>query len=258
MRRSWKFVVSFVSLSVLLSIGACATMPHANMNLAETGSECVVLLHGLNRSYRAMRPMAEALHDAGFTTANVDYPSQSGAIADLAPLAVDTGLQQCRDSGATRIHFVTHSIGGILLRYAHDQAPIPDLGRVVMLAPPNHGSEAIDKTRNWPGAELIAGEAGLQLGTDADSIPAGLGPVDFELGVIAGIGTINPIMSSMLPDPNDGKVSVASTKITGMDDFLVVDDSHHYITSSKRVITNTRSFLETGAFIGSVGTAEIR
>jgi hypothetical protein len=195
--------------------------------------------------------MAEALTDAGFTTANVDYPSQAGSVEHLALLAVDIGLQECRDSGASRIHFVTHSIGGILLRYAHDQSPIPDLGRVVMLAPPNQGSEMVDRTRNWLGAELIAGEAGLQLGTDVASIPSKLGPVDFELGVIAGTGTTNPIFSAMLPDPNDGKVSVASTRVTGMDDFLVVEKSHRYIMSNKVVIANTRSFLKTGTFIDS-------
>lgn len=246
-----------LALTLLLSVSACVTTPQTKMSQAVEGSECVVLLHGLNRSWRAMRPMADALHAAGFTTANVDYPSQAGSVEHLVPLAVDTGLQQCRDSGATRIHFVTHSIGGILLRYAQQQEPIPDLGRVVMLAPPNNGSEAVDKTRNWLGAELFAGKAGLQLGTDPNSIPSQLGPANFELGIIAGTGTVNPIMSSMLPNPNDGKVSVASTKISGMDDFLIVDNSHHYITSSKRVIANTRSFLQTGEFIGSHRAAAI-
>lgn len=199
-----------------------------------------------------MQPIAEALREAGFTTANVDYPSQSGSVEVLAPLAVNTGLRECRQAGADRIHFVTHSIAGVLLRYAHEQSPIPDLGRVVMLAPPNQGSEVIDITRTWPTSAIFAGEAGLQMGTDEDSIPASLGPVDFELGIVAGTGTINPVFSFMLPDPDDGKVSVASTRVDGMDDFLVVGDSHHYITSSKIVIRNTEAFLRTGAFIDSM------
>jgi len=193
--------------------------------------------------------MAKVLQEAGFTTVNVDYPSQSGSIEVIAPIAVGLGLDRCRETGATRIHFVTHSLGGILLRYQNKHAPIPDLGRVVMLAPPNQGSELIDKTRDWPGFEILTGDAGAQLGTDAASMPALLGSVDFELGVIAGTGTINIFASAMLPDEDDGKVSVASTRIDGMDDFLVVGSSHHYIMRSDVVFRNTVSFLRNGKFL---------
>ncbi len=248
----WELILrACVAVSVALSLAACATTTQVAVSHAADSEECVVLLHGLNRSWKAMRPMADALFEAGFTTVNVDYPSHSGSIADLVPVSVRSGVQECRNLGATRIHFVTHSLGGILVRYAHNESPITDIGRVVMLAPPSSGSEMIDITRDWPGAEIFSGEAGLQLGTDAESIPSQLGPVDFELGVIAGIGTINPFMSAMLPKPNDGKVSVLSTVVDGMIDFLVVDTSHHYITEDKMVIENTRSFLMTGAFVGA-------
>ena len=239
--------LSVIILSCLLS--ACATAPRTEVVTTGSSSECVVLLHGLNRSWRAMRPMAEALQAAGFTTANVDYPSQGGSIEDIAPLAVGEGLSKCRETGATQIHFVTHSLGGILLRYQNKHASIPDLGRVVMLGPPNQGSEIIDKTRDWPGFEMLSGDAGAQLGTDADSMPSRLGPVDFELGVIAGTGTINLFTSAMLPNPDDGKVSVASTRIGGMDDFLIVGNSHRYLTRSKVVFRNTESFLRNGEFL---------
>ncbi|MDA0705561.1 MAG: alpha/beta fold hydrolase [Proteobacteria bacterium] len=236
---------------LLVSLEACVTAPRTAFAQAPGAADCVVLIHGLNRSWRAMQPMAEALREAGFSTVNVDYPSQAGSIEILAPMAVDTGLADCREAGADRIHFVTHSIGGILLRYAHQASPIPELGRVVMLAPPNQGSEVIDITRNWPTTEIFAGEAGLQLGTDPDSIPRQLGPIDFELGVIAGTGSVNFFMSAMLPEPNDGKVSVASTRIDGMTDFLIVDNSHHFITESDVVIHNTSYFLKHGIFAES-------
>jgi hypothetical protein len=197
-----------------------------------------------------MQPMAKALQAEGYATVNVDYPSRSGPIEDLVALSVQPGLAQCRQTGATTLHFVTHSLGGILLRFAQSTSPIPDLGRVVMLAPPNQGSEIMDKAGDWPGAILVGGEAGLQLGTGGEnSIPARLGPVDFELGVIAGTGTINFFMSAMLPDPDDGKVSVASTRVRGMKDFMIVDDSHHSIVSDPAVIANARAFLRTGTFL---------
>ena len=257
MNRRLLPVFTVVIVLVLVSLEACVTTPRTAVARADDTSECVVLLHGLNRSWRAMQPMAEALREAGFTTANVDYPSQGGTVEVLAPMAVDAGLNECRRAGAKRIHFVTHSIGGILLRYAHEQQPIPDLGRVVMLAPPNQGSEVIDVTRNWPTTGIFAGEAGMQLGTDDDSIPAQLGPVDFELGVIAGTRTMNPVMSAMLPNPDDGKVSVANTKVEGMDDFLVVRNNHHYIINSAIVMRNTAAFLRSGSFEDSADSTEI-
>jgi pimeloyl-ACP methyl ester carboxylesterase len=193
-----------MACALLLSAGliaSCASAPRTQVVSVAESTDCVVLLHGLNRSWRMMRPLAEALQEAGFTTANVDYPSQAGPIEEIAPLAVGTGLTACRALGARRIHFVTHSIGGILLRYENERAPISDLGRVVMLGPPNQGSEVIDITKDWPGVAAFGGAAGLQLGTDETSIPSQLGPVDFELGVIAGTGTINFWMSAMLPSP---------------------------------------------------------
>ncbi len=230
-------------------VGACVTVPRTEVVTALVTDECVVLLHGLTRSWRAMRPMARALQEAGFSTANVDYPSTSDSIEAIAPLAVGTGLSECRATGASVIHFVTHSLGSILIRYENEHAPIPDLGRVVMLGPPNQGSEIVDKTRNWPGFGILSGEAGAQLGTDEDSVPSQLGPVDFELGVIAGTRTFNIITSAFLPNPDDGKVTVESTKVAGMKDFLIVEHSHHTMIRMDLVIRNTIAFLRTGVFL---------
>jgi len=241
-----------VLAAALAVLGACATTPRTRLVTNTESRDCVVLLHGLNRSYRAMSKMARGLQEEGYTTANVDYPSQAATVEELAPMAINEGLEKCREAEAEQIHFVTHSIGGILLRYAHNESPIAELGRVVMLAPPNQGSELVDRTKNWPGAELISGKAGLQLGTDEDSIPAKLGPVDFELGVVAGTGTIS-FFSAMLPNPDDGKVSVERTKVEGMKDFLIVKNSHHYIMTSDKVIENTKQFLQTGWFQDSAG-----
>ncbi len=248
MKRLGRTITSIIVLGVTLLVG-CVTEPETRVVAASDNNECVVLLHGLNRSWRAMRPMAEALQDAGYATANVDYPSQLGRIEELAPNAISLGVSACRETGADKVHFVTHSLGGILLRYENERAPIGDLGRVVMLGPPNQGSELVDRTKNWPGIEALSGPAGNQLGTSADSIPSSLGPVDFELGVIAGTGTINVLASAMLPDSDDGKVSLASTQVDGMNDFLVVDNSHRYLTRSKIAVRNTESFLRDGHFL---------
>lgn len=243
----WRVIVLTPLIAALLA--ACATTIRTDTVARYQSTECVVLLHGLNRSWRSMDKMATSLQHDGFSTANIDYPSSTKTIEELAPEVVNTGLAQCRTTGATTVHFVTHSLGGILLRYEHRQHPIPDLGRVVMLGPPNQGSEVVDITKNWPGVEIISGEAGLQLGTDDDSIPAQLGPVDFELGIIAGTGTINPFMSAMLPEEDDGKVTVERTQVDGMVDFKIVSNSHSLMMRSDDVIADTSRFLRTGSFL---------
>lgn len=239
-----------VALTTLALTAGCATTGNVDLTPAAADAECVVLLHGLNGNKWQMRRYASALEADGYSVANVGYPSRSAPIEDLIPVSVDAGLEQCRHAGARRVHFVTHSLGGILLRYAQEQSPIPDLGRVVMLAPPNKGSEIVDVTGRWPGARLLAGPAAMQLGTRGEkSIPARLGPVDFELGVIAGYGAIDPLSSAMLPNPDDGKVTVASTRVEGMRDFMTLARSHRGLRYSDEAIENTRYFLRTGRFV---------
>jgi len=240
-----------IVVGLIATLSSCATITRTEFVTSDRTSECVVLLHGLNRSWRAMDKMAEALQAEGFSTANVDYPSQQGRVEGLAPVAVNSGLDQCRLNGADKIHFVTHSMGGILLRYAHGIDPIPELGRVVMLGPPNQGSEVIDRTREWAITRTFSGEAGMQLGTDPDDIPAKLDPIDFELGIVAGTGTINPFMSAVLPEEDDGKVTVERTKVDGMSDFMIVGNSHATLMKSNIVIENTVAFLQNGQFLES-------
>ena len=162
--------------------------------------ECVIFLHGMARTASSMESAAETFKTRGYAVSNLDYPSRYHQIEELAPLAVEAGLADCPAESA--IHFVTHSLGGILVRYYLETNSIPNLGRVVMLAPPNKGSHVVDNYRSIPGFEMLNGPAGLQLGTDAQSIPSQLGPVDYEVGVIAGTETFNPILSQFLPNPS--------------------------------------------------------
>lgn len=220
-----------------------------------SATECVVLLHGLARSSMSLNRMQKALEDDGYVTANIDYPSRDHEIAELAEIAVNDGLSSCReDAEVDRIHFVTHSLGGILVRqYLHTNS-INELGRVVMLGPPNQGSAAADELEFVPGFDWINGPAGQQLGKGEDSVPLSLGPVDFELGVIAGNRTIDPVTSAVLENPDDGRVSVEDTKVEGMDDFVVVEHSHAFMMRMQLPIELTKQFLRTGSFTETVDT----
>lgn len=214
-------------------------------------SECVVLLHGLIRSASSMERMQDALIDEGFETMNVDYPSRAYPIDELAPLAVEAGLAGCRaNHNVDRVHFVTHSLGGILVRHYLSENEITDLGRVVMLAPPNQGTVAADKLRGVPGFDWMNGPAGRQLGKGEDSVPLQLGPANFEVGVIAGNRSIDPLTSAVLPNPDDGRVSVEDTELEGMSDHVVVDHSHAFIMRMRKTIDLTIRFLRVGQFAG--------
>lgn len=224
----------------LLSLMSACLVP------TQASADCVVLLHGLLRSSAAMDKLAEAFADHEYQVANVDYPSRQKTIEELAPLAVEAGIDKC--AGEQPVHFVGHSLGGILVRYYLAENQLPALGRVVMLGSPNHGSEVIDSLGGFPGFRKLNGPAAAQLGTDENSIPLRLGPVDYEVGIIAGTRTINVILSQYLPNPDDGKVSVESAKVEGMTDFLAVPHSHPFIMKNDLVITQTIHFIEHGEF----------
>jgi len=214
-----------------------------------SAAECVVLLHGLARRATSLNTMEAALQEEGYQTANIDYPSRDFEIAELADIAVEEGLAACRaGDDVEKIHFVTHSLGGILVRQYLSTDSIDRLGRVVMLGPPNQGSVAADDLDGVPGFDWINGPAGRQLGKGENSVPLSLGPANFELGIIAGNRTIDPITSAILDNPDDGRVSVADTQLEGMDDFVVVEHSHAFMMQMQRPIELTILFLKTGRF----------
>ncbi len=216
--------------------------------MKSANSDCVILLHGLARTRHAMRKMEHALSDKGFYVVNTGYPSRKYRIEELAEIAVTKGVSQCSDQNDGKIHFVTHSLGGILVRAYLKKHPLSNLGRVVMLGPPNQGSEVVDRLKRVPGFKLLNGPAGLQLGTHEKDIPRLLGDADFDLGVIAGSRSINLILSQFLPNPNDGKVSLASTKVRGMRDHICVNSSHPFLMNNQEVIRQVIYYLENGAF----------
>lgn len=210
--------------------------------------ECVVLLHGLARTSHSMVRLEEALRAEGYEVANVDYPSRKKPIEDLAPLAMERGLSECRRMGPEKIHFVTHSLGGILVRHYLAHVIVPELGRVVMLGPPNQGSEVADEFSAFPGYALINGPAGFQLGTTSTSIPNSLGPVSYPVGVVAGTVSVNLILSLVFDEPNDGKVSLSRARVDGMADFVALPVSHPFIMKNAEAINQTLEFLRNGKF----------
>lgn len=211
-------------------------------------AEGVVLLHGLARSKDSMEPMAHALREAGFVVVNVGYPSRTGTIRNLSRTTIRQALASPELSACPVIHFVTHSMGGILVRDYLRRYSIPRLGRIVMLGPPNQGSEVVDRIGHWWLFRKLNGPAGGELGTGAASAPRQLGPVPAETGVIAGCWSINWINSLMIPGPDDGKVSVEHTKVAGMKEHVVLRAAHPFLMRDREAIELTVRFLRHGSF----------
>jgi pimeloyl-ACP methyl ester carboxylesterase len=235
--------VALANLMALLALFLSSpTLPAAPMN------EHVILLHGLCRSSSSMHAMERALTAAGYQVWNIDYPSRTNTVAGLSESVLAPAIRDCENAGATRIHFVGHSLGGILVRDYLARHSLSNAGRVVMLGPPNQGSEIVDKLGSWWLFRKINGPAGGELGTAPDSTPNRIGPPNVSVGVIAGNRSINWINSLLIPGSDDGKVSVERTKLAGMTDHIVLRATHPYLMKNKAAIKQTLHFLREGKF----------
>ncbi|WP_419176113.1 lipase family alpha/beta hydrolase [Desulfosediminicola sp.] len=213
-------------------------------------NEVVILLHGLGRTDRSMAKMADNLQKAGYAVENIGYPSTRLSIGQISDQYLVPTVQRASKK-YEKIHIVSHSMGGIVIRqYLADNGP-DKIRRVVMLAPPNHGSEVIDNLRKIGLMKSVLGPGADQLSTAADSLPNTLPPLnceDCQVGIIAGTRSYNPLFSYWVKGKDDGKVSVQSTTLEGMSDHLVVKANHSFIMRNKNVIEQTIYFLSAGRF----------
>lgn len=214
----------------------------------EEGAPGVVLLHGIGRNSRYLGRLDRALRASGFATLNVDYASRKRPLdvlaADILPVVGDFVA-----TSDGPIHFVGHSLGGLLTRVYVARYRPARLGRVVMLGTPNGGSELADLLKGLAIYRVLYGPAGLQLSTDLDPALTSLPPPDYPVGIIAGVRPLEPFVSSLiLPRPNDGCVSVESSKLVNMADHITVRTSHPGLVRNRTAIEQTIAFLQDGRF----------
>ena len=227
-------------------------LPWDSPQWQDCGGPPVVLLHGLWRGWHAMEPLARALNRGGFSTLNLPYPSTRLPI----PALVER-IRQAVDeiAGASPIHFITHSLGGIIVR-ALVAAPLPwKVGRIVMLAPPNGGSEIVDWSQNHPLLQFMLGPAGRALGTHG--VPQSLPPLpaNSEVAVIMGKRCSIPIFRNLLATDNDGIVSAERGKVQGLRGFTVIDADHTFIQMHPEAIRLSLEFLKTGTWPAKFNSA---
>lgn len=210
----------------------------------------VLLIHGLARTARSLGPMGLALRSAGYRVEPLAYPSTKAPPEALVHLIAQRFAAGRRPEGP--VHAVAHSMGGLILRDWLARQEVPGFGRAVLLGPPNHGSEIVDRLGGdptlGPAFRALNGPAGLALGTGPGDWPALLPPPRHPMGVIAGTASVSPWFSALLPGPGDGKVTVESTRMDGMADHICLPVSHTWMMMQPRVIRQVVWFLREGRF----------
>lgn len=213
-----------------------------------SGIEAVVLLHGLGRTDRSMRSLAESLRQAGYATCNQGYPSRSASLPQLAGYAANA-VERMRQEGYGTVHLVTHSMGGIMARYWLQQGRLPGKGRLVMLSPPNHGSEVIDAFGRYQWFQRLMGPAAMELATDDEAMVNQMSHVNaVPVGILTGERSSDPWFNFLFDGKHDGKVSVESARLSEAQGFRVVDSGHTFIMNDPEVRFLVAFFLTNGFF----------
>jgi len=247
-RLNLRHIPLFATLALLGSTPAMSAVSRSSQAQASDPKPCVILLHGLWRSSFSMKNLQWGLESAGYPVVNEGYPSSTLPIQQLAAIGVEDGLEGCSELGHEQVAFVTHSLGGILVREYLSGGEIPGLRRVVMLGPPNGGSQMADYAESATLLKPFMPEAVTQLGTSDASVPRQLGPVSFELGVIAGTLNYLPFLPGQPEGPSDGTVAVVETIVPGMADFIEMPVGHSLMMWDNDVLAQVIYFLEHGMF----------
>jgi pimeloyl-ACP methyl ester carboxylesterase len=214
-------------------------------------SEGVILLHGIGRTPRWMRRLEKALQRQGFATLNLGYASRKKPL-ELLATDIDGAIRHFASEISGPLHFVGHSMGGLLARVYIAKYRPERLGRVVMLGTPNGGSEIADLLHDLALYRFYYGPAGQQLTTRLDSELTSLPALDYDVGIIAGSRSIAPLASLFkMPKPNDTMVSVESSRLEGMADHVVIKASHAGLPHHAKAIEETIAFLREGRFKGA-------
>jgi triacylglycerol lipase len=237
-----KLKVAFICMAALQTVG------FAYQTKADSSKGCVILIHGLGRTSVSMKRLEWTLARAGYQIVNVSYPSRRFSVQRLAEEYLHEAIAETISAQSGKVHFVTHSMGGIVLRQYLSNHPMKNLGSVVMLAPPNQGSEVADSFKRNVIGRWILGPGGCELGTASTDLPKQLVAIHFDLGVIVGNRSFNPLLSRILHGPNDGKVSVKSAQVEGMSHFLVVPNSHTWMMWRLKTIQQVLVYLKEGRF----------
>jgi pimeloyl-ACP methyl ester carboxylesterase len=215
-------------------------------NIQPPSKHLVLLVHGILRSTGTFSALEKALIEAGFDAVAISYPSTRATIEEHAE-----GLARLldRQEGTETVSFVTHSMGGLVVRHllSRDEAWQRRIAvhRIVLIAPPNQGSAVARLLKDIPAYRMIYGAAGQQLTpAEVSKIPL----IEHPFAIVAGGTGDGEGFNPLLPGDDDGTVGLAETRLEGTLDFLVVPEIHAVISNHQDTIRATINFLKHGKF----------
>src|SRR5688500_2230571 len=213
--------------------------------------EIVVILHGIAKNAGSMKPVEAMLQKQGYETLSITYPSTKLDLDGIAKHLHEEHLTASFWEKAGKVHLITHSMGGLVARRYFDayktEIPADKLGRVVMLAPPNGGSDVADAIHWLPPYQWYYGPAGDELTTAAQR--DNRSDIYYDLGIIAGTREWPYFVAAfIIPGKSDGRVSVEKTRIEGMKDHITVNGTHTFIMDKPVVHKQILQFLKNGTF----------
>lgn len=193
-----------------------------------------------------MKRLMKYLEQEGFKVTGLNYPSRTKLLPEIAQM-VASEIARIQDP-KEKIHFVAHSMGGIVVRQLfHDYPEIQErVGRVVMLGTPNQGCEVAEVALKVPFGKKIGGK-NLVFFSPKDSVFTEF-PLPKETGIIAGTVSSNPFSPLIFDQPNDGMVGVEKTKAAGMKDWKALPVTHQGLLKEEKVFRQVVSFLREGKF----------
>lgn len=209
----------------------------------------LVVLHGWTTGYDNMRDACRFFQRAGYHVVSLRYPVRKATPATLINDHIRPGIAKHCTDPERQIHFLTHSLGGVLLReYLRTDRP-DKLGKVVMLGAPNNGIELVDRLVDRRGFARFFGPTVVELRTGEDSWPRRLGKADFPLGIIMGNTRLRvPFTSRFLPGSDDGIVSAQSGQLEGMRQLIEVSAFHTALAVRPAILQRAEQFFRTGSF----------
>ncbi len=210
--------------------------------------DSVVLLHGIGRTKNNMAYIEKHLTKHNYNVINIDYPSRKKTLKELTDI-IKPAIEKHNIDKSKKIHFIAHSMGGLVTRSYIKKYHPENLGKVIMLGTPNQGSETADFLKDNLLYKNFYGPAGQQLITDQSKLKELNGEIDYPLGIIAGNYSLAPISSIIIPGKDDGRVSIERTKIKGMTDHIVIDTNHTFMVVNKEVQQQALYFIEHGKFL---------
>ncbi|MGK0189380.1 MAG: triacylglycerol lipase [Verrucomicrobiales bacterium] len=213
-----------------------------------SSGDYVILVHGFSWAKPPLRTLGRNLHKEGFHTIEIHYPIRSISMLEVVQDYILPAVKEHCTDPERRIHFVGHSMGCIMIRKLLKEHAFDQLGRVVLLAAPNKGTEIADIFSKTPVIGKMLGEAVEQVGTEPESVPNQLGPVDYSPGIIMGTRSDFPIFPEIIPGDDDGVVRVDSGPVDGMAELITLPTTHIRMPSTRIACAQTSHFLRTGKF----------